>query len=119
MTYEVGHGKPPVETQFKPGQSGNPGGKTAEQRQNEVKAAEIASRLRLKMLEALEAEDATILDRLDPNTLKLFKDSEDRAHGTPVQSVDHSTQGKPIAPVTGFDVRIVDAPSGDTDTPTG
>lgn len=68
---------------FKPGESGNPGGKTSEQRANEIKAAEISSRLRLKMLEALEAEQSDILDRLDPQTLKLFKDSEDRAHGTP------------------------------------
>jgi hypothetical protein len=80
---DVGHGKPPKEHQFKPGQSGNPGGKSAKQRKDEVKAAEIAARLRLKMLVAMEKEDTPILDRLDPNTLKLFRDSEDRAHGTP------------------------------------
>lgn len=72
---------------FEPGQSGNPGGKTSQQRADEVKAAEIAARMRLKMLEALEQENSG-LDRLDANTLKLFKDSEDRAHGTPKQSLD-------------------------------
>lgn len=76
--------------QFQPGQSGNPGGKTAEQRQAEVRAAEIAAKLRLRMLEAMEREEGDILDRLDPNTLKLFKDSEDRAHGTPKATTEHS-----------------------------
>ena len=75
---------------FEPGQSGNPGGKTKAQRKAEVEAAEIAAELRLKMLVALRDEEANILDRLDPNTLKLFKDSEDRAHGTPKATTEHS-----------------------------
>lgn len=75
---------------FQKGESGNPGGKTAEQRQAEIRAAEIAAKLRLRMLEALDDMDGDILDRLDPNTLKLFKDSEDRAHGTPKATTEHS-----------------------------
>ena len=80
---------------FKPGQSGNPSGKSSAHLQAEKRAAEIAARLRLRMLEELDG-DPTILDRLDAATLKLFKDSEDRAHGTPTQSVDVTTAGEPV-----------------------
>jgi hypothetical protein len=58
---------PSPETRFKPGHA--LGGKTAEQRRFEYEAAEIAA-------------------------MRLFKDSEDRAHGTPRQSVEHSGQGE-------------------------
>lgn len=86
--------------QFKPGQSGNPGGKTAAQRQAEVEASEISAQLRLAMLRALAekigdgANADQILERLDPATLKLFKDSEDRAFGTPDQSIKHFGNGE-------------------------
>lgn len=81
---------PSPKTRFKPGNPG--GGKTSEQKRLEYEAAEMAAALRHKMLsvitEKAEGENpAEILAFLDANTLKLFKDSEDRAHGTPVQSV--------------------------------
>lgn len=70
-------------------EKGNPinlAGKTKEQRENEYKAAEIAAKLRARalsdMLELVESGES-ILEMIDANTLKLFKDSEDRAHGTP------------------------------------
>lgn len=75
-------------TPFAKGQSGNPGGKSAEQRQNEIKAAEIAARLRLQMLQEMEEDGGKMIDRLDPQTLKLFKDSEDRGYGAPKQTID-------------------------------
>ena len=53
-TYEVGKGKPPKEHQFKPGDVGNPGGKTSEQRKLEIANAERATRIRGRFLEALE-----------------------------------------------------------------
>jgi hypothetical protein len=71
---------------FQPGQSGNPGGKTAEQRRLEVEAAEMAAQLRHKMLTALvnaTGDDATTLEAIKGDILRLIKDSEDRAHGTP------------------------------------
>ena len=37
-TYEVGHGKPPKETRFKPGQSGNPRGRPKGPSLNEIMA---------------------------------------------------------------------------------
>lgn len=76
-------------------ENGNPinlAGKTSEQRENEYKASQISAALRLKALsvmqEKVEAGELDILELIDPATLKLFKDSEDRAHGTPKQTVD-------------------------------
>lgn len=73
-------------TPFEKGQSGNPGGKTKAQREAEVQAAEDAAILRAIMTRGLIAKAEAgedMLEYLDANTLKLFKDSEDRAHGTP------------------------------------
>ncbi len=68
-----------------------PGGKTKEQAQNEREAARIAAEVRLKILSAINGkieEGQDPLEFLDTSALKLFKDSEDRAHGTPKQSMD-------------------------------
>lgn len=79
---------------FQPGQSGNPGGKSAETIRLEREAADIALRMRLKWLKALEAQaeagDEAALGLLSSEALNLAKQSEDRAHGTPRQSVEHS-----------------------------
>ena len=86
---------PSPETRFKPGHA--LGGKTAEQRRFEYEAAEIAAKARHKLVsiigKALEKdgiEQDEALKLLTPDILRLFKDSEDRAHGTPRQSVEHS-----------------------------
>ena len=89
---------PSPETRFKAGVSGNPGGKTGEQLRIDREAADLAAQLRHKMLSTLagKLEDgADPLDFLDTNALKLFKDSEDRAHGTPKATL----AGDPDAPV--------------------
>lgn len=82
---------------FQPGQSGNPGGKSAETIRLEREAADIALRMRLKWLKALEAQadagDEAALGLLSSEALNLAKQSEDRAHGTPRQSVEHSGEG--------------------------
>jgi hypothetical protein len=82
---------PSPETRFKPGETLNPHGKSSAQRKAEVKAAEIAANLRLailsRMQERLDAGDS-VEDMLSSDALRLFKDSEDRAHGTPKQSVE-------------------------------
>lgn len=79
---------------FQPGQSGNPGGKSAETIRLEREAADIALRMRLKWLKALEAQaeagDKAALGLLSSEALNLAKQSEDRAHGTPRQSVEHT-----------------------------
>ena len=92
-----GYADPPQDTRFKPGQSGNPGGKSAETIRLEREAADIALRMRLKWLKALEAQaeagDQQALDLLSSEALNLAKQSEDRAHGTPRQSVEHTGEG--------------------------
>ena len=92
-----GYADPPQDTRFKPGQSGNPGGKSAETIRLEREAADIALRMRLKWLKALEAQaeagDQQALDLLSSEALTLAKQSEDRAHGTPRQSVEHTGEG--------------------------
>ena len=82
---------------FKPGQSGNPGGKTSEHRKAEIRAAEIAANSRLKLVESFAAlidgkdtaEDRAAL--LSSDWIKILKDSEDRAFGTASQHVDQTS----------------------------
>ncbi|MGB1215735.1 MAG: hypothetical protein ACPG4X_20360 [Pikeienuella sp.] len=85
-----GNPNPSPETRFKPGVSGNPCGKTSKQKADEIAAAGIAAELRhlalIRMQERIAAGE-DISDLIDANALKLFKDSEDRAHGTPKQSI--------------------------------
>ena len=97
--------KDPKDTQFKKGVSGNPGGKSKAQRANELKAAEISAKLRLKALASMQAmfsdkdigpDDLELL--LSTGALNLFKQSEDRAHGTPKQSVDNTSSDGSMTP---------------------
>ena len=91
---------PSPDTRFQPGNNANPGGKTTEQRRLEIEAAEMAARLRHSILSAmtekLAAGDAAD-SLLTGDALRLFKDSEDRAHGTPKASAELSgPNGGPI-----------------------
>ena len=106
---------PSPETRFG-AENGNPinlAGKTSQQREDEYKAAEISARLRLKaltvMLEKVDAEEIDILDLVEPSSLKLFKDSEDRAHGTPQASTKLS--GDPDAPLVTQIERLIVTPT--------
>lgn len=77
---------PSPETRFKPGQSGNPSGRSSEELKAINEAAKAAAILRAAALSSLQERvenGADILEFIDANTLKLFKDSEDRAHGAP------------------------------------
>ena len=113
---EVGYGKPPVETQFKPGQSGNPGGKTSEQRRLEVENAERATRLHNRMLAGLEAElnaaeedgDKMAVQMITANILKLIKDAQDRGLGTAVQSVNVESPNGTMTPRAAIDLGRLD-----------
>lgn len=81
---------PSPETRFKPGSTPNPGGKTKEQKAKEMEAAQMAADLRHAMLSSMMEKHKSgenMLDYVDANTLKLFKDSEDRAHGTPKATI--------------------------------
>lgn len=79
------------------GNANNLGGKTRKQRQAEYEAAEMSARLRHKMLsvmlERVEAGEIDPLSLVEANSLRLFKDSEDRAHGQPDQTVTAKVTG--------------------------
>lgn len=77
------------------------GGKTKAQKAAEYAAAEKAALIGDKMvssiMEKLSAgQDA--LDFIEPATLKLLKDLQDRAHGTPKQAIDHSSEDGTMTP---------------------
>ena len=81
-------------TPFAPGQSGNPVGKTSAQRKLEVENAERATRIRNKMLLALESDlDGSFatgipaMASVTGDMLRLIKDAEDRGLGAPKQTI--------------------------------
>ncbi|MGL4813511.1 MAG: hypothetical protein ACRCXM_17210 [Beijerinckiaceae bacterium] len=102
---------------FQPGVSGNPGGKSAETIRLEREAADIALRMRLKWLKALEAKadagDEAAMETLSTEALNLAKHSEDRAHGTPRQSVEHMGEGGGPVEITEIR-RVIVRPDGST-----
>lgn len=102
---KVGYKHPPKHTRFGAGNKANPAGKTSEQKKLEYENAEIAMRIRNRLLTALEGvlnehpEKETIVnDRIKADILKLLKDSEDRGLGAPVQAVDHSSKDGTMSP---------------------
>ena len=117
-------------TRFKKGENRNPQGKTSEQKKQEYKNALIATRLRGRMLEALEnelieadeAELAAVMENdpkrlkkvnaaklmINANVLKLLKDTEDRGLGTPIQSVNIESPSGTMTPAV-ITRQIVDA----------
>lgn len=101
----MGNPNPSPDTRFG-GKNGNKSGagKSKGQRKAEIEAAEISAQLRVKalseLLDRVKSKDSLSDQELEllinPASLKLFKDSEDRAHGTPQQYVDHVTNGKDL-----------------------
>lgn len=96
-------------TKFKPGQSGNPGGKTSEHRKAEIEAAELAAKARLGLVQAFanlvngSASDDDRLALLNSDALRLLKDSEDRGFGAPKASVDLSSDDGSMSPASASD----------------
>jgi hypothetical protein len=87
----VANPNPSPETRFQPGNPG--GGKTSEQKRLEYEAAEMSARIRHRMLSVITeklSDDEAALEMLKADVLRLLKDSEDRAHGTPKASVEAS-----------------------------
>ena len=104
---------PNPNTQFKPGVSGNPGGKSSEHRKAEVRAAEAAAKVQADLVEALArvvssaGDDAEKLDHIRSDVLKLLKDAQDRGFGAPVQQIDNTSSDGSAAPSV---IKIVAAP---------
>lgn len=93
---------PSPSTRFKPGQSGNPSGKSKEQVERETKASEIASIVThmglSRLQEKLENGEIDPVDILTGDILRFIKEAQDRAHGTPRQAVDHTSSDGSMTP---------------------
>ena len=77
------------------------GGKTSGQRMLEYEAALMSAEIRHAMLSGIKDKvDAgeDVLEYLRSDALNLFKQSEDRAHGTPKQSVDNTSSDGTMTP---------------------
>jgi hypothetical protein len=93
-----GNPNPSPATRFKKGQSGNPSGKSAVQAEMERKASRIAAGITLTGLsyvqEKLETGELSVMDILNADILRFIQEAQNRAHGTPKQSLDvESPQG--------------------------
>ena len=91
--YEVGYGKPPKHTQFGAGVSGNPIGKTDIHRKAEIAAAEKAALVSELLVNAVydavkDANNETAREQIKGDVLTLLRNVQDRAHGTPKQTVE-------------------------------
>ena len=100
---------PSPATRFGVGNKANPQGKTSSHRKAEIKAAELAAKIQLELLEALDetfasAGSAHKVDQIRNEVLKLLKDSQDRAFGAPTQPVDNTSSDGSMSPTT---VKIV------------
>jgi len=117
----VGYKKPPKKTQFKPGQSGNPGGFSSERKRLLNESAEMAARIMHRQLQALEGmfsehpEKERIVETITADIHRLVKDAIDRTEGTARQSVDMTTNGKdiPASAITLTDDQLAQIVAGD------
>lgn len=92
---------PNPDTQFKKGQSGNPGGMSAETKAKIDAARDKAAEVYLKLATALadtlsegDAQDA--LDAIRGDNLKLLKDVMDRSIGTPKQTIEQDVTTRDV-----------------------
>ena len=103
---------PSPATRFKPGQSGNPSGRSKVELENMNKAAKIASALTLRALSSLQERvkgnrrltDDELALLLSPEARNMIKEAQDRAHGTPKQSLDHTSGDGSMTPAAPIQV---------------
>ena len=99
-----GNPNPSPSTRFVAGVSGNPAGQTSEHRKAVIRAAETAALVSEELVSAVAnvlaaaGNDDDKLALLRADTLKLLKDVQDRAHGTPKSSVDLSSEDGSMTP---------------------
>ena len=110
---------PSPSTRFKKGQSGNPSGRSTDELKAHHEAAKIAAKLKLDALSCLqelvakETNSENIIALLmNGDALRMFKEVEDRAHGTPKQSVDNTSSDGSMRLPTEIVIRGVE-PDGD------
>ena len=99
-----GNPNPSPSTRFNVGDRPNPNGKTSEQKKNEMRAAELASKVTLDWMQAISnlvdsagGDDAKLAE-LRSDTLNLVKEANNRAFGTPKSSVDLSSDDGSMTP---------------------
>jgi hypothetical protein len=95
----MGNPNPSPETRFKPGQSGNPSGKSTEQALRDIATADMASRFRHALLSSVQDKiDSGVdpLELLNADLRAAIRDSEDRAHGTPKAVTEIGGTNTPI-----------------------
>jgi hypothetical protein len=107
---------PSPKNRFKPGQSGNPSGRSSAELEAQTKAAAIAAKLKLKALSSLQDKveglsgDEVIDLLMSPDALRMFKEVEDRAHGTPKATTEMSgADGGGIPMMLTVATKIIDA----------
>jgi hypothetical protein len=90
---------PPIETRWKPGQTGNPGGISRERRRLINEAAEIAARVLLAQMQAVEQQaQMSAGETITADVHRVVKDVLDRADGTARQSLDHTSSDGSMSP---------------------
>lgn len=98
--YEVGKGKPPVNTQFKPGQSGNPAGKKKGRRNfNTIFEIALKNYAKRNGKTAEEVEENLMESRIKyalRGDHRFDKDLQERRWGKVPDHMDVTTDGEPI-----------------------
>ena len=93
---------PLPENQWKPGQSGNPGGFTAEQVEKRKANRDRAFALEEKMLAALEKDmtenETAILQHIRADVLRLIHTEIERVDGKPQAKLDLSSEDGTMSP---------------------
>ena len=86
---------PHPEARWKPGQSGNPGGMTAESAAKRKANRDAAFALEERMLAALkkdmDANEARVLEHIRADVLRLIHTAIEREDGKPVARVDNTS----------------------------
>jgi hypothetical protein len=98
-----GNPNPSPATRFQPGNVANPGGMSAAVRARNDRTADLASQIRERLISAtMEKLDSGIdlFELLTPEVIRIVKDSEDRAHGTPKSAIDHTSSDRSMTPST-------------------
>jgi len=97
---------PSSDTQFKPGQSGNPAGKPKGSLNFSTKFKIAIDKLGKKnKITGDELEEQIIqmaIKKAREGDLGFYRDVMDRVYGKPQQSVDHTSDGEQLHTLTGF-----------------
>lgn len=97
-----GNPNPSPNTRFEPGQSGNPGGLTAEQiakrRANRDKAFALEERMLAALERDMTDDESRILGHIRADVLRLIHTAIEREDGKPVARNEHSSPDGSLSP---------------------